>query len=256
MIRFNSNLDMESLRTGVPLKNQRCHPSFWWFVSMFSLSLSLRRTMTACLCSPFSSPLPQVLSSSQENLSFSLPAPLISLRKLRRVPCELMAKATATSKLALFVASCSISLNLFFVMKLYLWGSVSRSSGQDSLGWSRLAAEEAEVAASVDCSGHGRAYLDGFLVDGKHVCECNLCYGGPDCSEFSPGCPANADGWANIPTWKPLHTWFRIVRAFFYTIIVKIPLMMGRVMVHTSSFTSWANPLSWQMDQQLESYAI
>ncbi|KAA8537959.1 hypothetical protein F0562_027461 [Nyssa sinensis] len=81
----------------------------------------------------------------------------------------------------------SIILNLFFFINLYEGGKWKQ------LSWSQRAAAEAEAVASVSCSGHGRAYLDGLVVDGKPVCECNTCFGGPDCSEFSPGCPADAD---------------------------------------------------------------
>ncbi|PSS19523.1 Tryptophan aminotransferase-related protein [Actinidia chinensis var. chinensis] len=55
------------------------------------------------------------------------------------------------------------------------------------------AAMEAEAVASELCSGHGRAYLDGLVVGGKPVCECNTCFGGPDCSLFSPDCAADVD---------------------------------------------------------------
>ncbi|XP_021806747.1 tryptophan aminotransferase-related protein 4-like isoform X2 [Prunus avium] len=62
------------------------------------------------------------------------------------------------------------------------------------LTWSKRAAEEAERVAAISCSGHGSAYLDGLVLDGKEpVCECNSCYEGPDCSEFVTGCAANAD---------------------------------------------------------------
>ncbi|CAL5332928.1 unnamed protein product [Camellia sinensis] len=61
------------------------------------------------------------------------------------------------------------------------------------LSWSIRAAEEAEDVAAQPCSGHGRAYLDGLVVDGKPVCECNTCFGGPDCSQFSPACSADVD---------------------------------------------------------------
>ncbi|PKI62367.1 tryptophan aminotransferase-related protein 4-like isoform X2 [Punica granatum] len=101
-------------------------------------------------------------------------------------------KKDTSIKFVQCVASCSIALNLFLALNLYLGSSGKVINNQ--LSWSRLAAEEAELAASMDCSGHGRAYLDGFPIDGKPVCECNLCYGGPDCSEFSPDCPANASG--------------------------------------------------------------
>ncbi|KAK3009563.1 hypothetical protein RJ639_013540 [Escallonia herrerae] len=82
----------------------------------------------------------------------------------------------------------SIVLNLFFIENLYVGGK-----WEQQLSWSQRAAAEAEAVASVSCSGHGRAYLDGSLLDGKPVCECNTCFGGPDCSEFSPECPADAD---------------------------------------------------------------
>ncbi|KAE8674285.1 Tryptophan aminotransferase-related protein 4 [Hibiscus syriacus] len=42
-------------------------------------------------------------------------------------------------------------------------------------------------------SGHGRAFLDGSILDGKPVCECNTCYAGPHCSVLLPGCIADAD---------------------------------------------------------------
>ncbi|KAL0324887.1 UNVERIFIED_CONTAM: Tryptophan aminotransferase-related protein 4 [Sesamum radiatum] len=63
-----------------------------------------------------------------------------------------------------------------------------------SSNWAQEAAAEAEAVALISCSGHGRAYLDGVVVDGKPVCECNTCYTGPDCSLLNPDCAANADG--------------------------------------------------------------
>ncbi|KAA8546605.1 hypothetical protein F0562_002656 [Nyssa sinensis] len=81
----------------------------------------------------------------------------------------------------------SIILNLFFFINLYV------GDKWKELSWSHRAAAEAEAVASLSCSGHGRAYLDGLFLDGKPVCECNTCFGGPDCSEFSPGCPADAN---------------------------------------------------------------
>ncbi|ONH90216.1 hypothetical protein PRUPE_8G041100 [Prunus persica] len=81
----------------------------------------------------------------------------------------------------------SLVFNLLLIFKLYV--------GREwELSWSRRAAEEAEYVAAISCSGHGRAYLDGLTLDGKEpVCECNSCYGGPQCSEFLTGCAANAD---------------------------------------------------------------
>ncbi|KAA8546607.1 hypothetical protein F0562_002654 [Nyssa sinensis] len=66
-------------------------------------------------------------------------------------------------------------------------------NNQQEPGWSRSAAVEAETVASLSCSGHGRAYLDGLVLDGKIVCECNACFGDPDCSQFLPGCVIDAD---------------------------------------------------------------
>ncbi|KAK4382639.1 Alliin lyase 1 [Sesamum angolense] len=63
-----------------------------------------------------------------------------------------------------------------------------------SSDWAQEAAAEAEAVALISCSEHGRAYLDGVVVDGKPVCECNTCYRGHDCSLLNPDCAANADG--------------------------------------------------------------
>ncbi|XP_060170836.1 tryptophan aminotransferase-related protein 4-like [Lycium barbarum] len=65
---------------------------------------------------------------------------------------------------------------------------------KEKLSWSQKAAEEAEAVASISCSGHGRAYIDGYVVDGKPICECYSCYGGTNCSLFFPNCPADVDG--------------------------------------------------------------
>ncbi|CAL9756186.1 unnamed protein product [Musa acuminata subsp. burmannicoides] len=62
------------------------------------------------------------------------------------------------------------------------------------LRWTSAAAAEAEAIAAIDCSGHGRAFLDGVTVGkGLPGCECNTCYGGNDCSLLMPECPADAD---------------------------------------------------------------
>ncbi|XWS15304.1 hypothetical protein CRYUN_Cryun35bG0084400 [Craigia yunnanensis] len=82
----------------------------------------------------------------------------------------------------------SIILNQLFIINIYVGGQWK------NLSWSSRAAAEAEAVAAISCSGHGRAYLDGLVVDGnKPVCECNICYTGPDCSQFIPDCTANAD---------------------------------------------------------------
>ena len=56
-----------------------------------------------------------------------------------------------------------------------------------------MAAKEAEKVGAIECSGHGRAYLDGLVLNGNQpVCECNSCYYGPNCSLFNSSCPADA----------------------------------------------------------------
>ncbi|CAJ1953083.1 unnamed protein product [Sphenostylis stenocarpa] len=52
---------------------------------------------------------------------------------------------------------------------------------------------EAEAVSSISCSGHGKAFLDGLVLHGKPVCECNMCYGGNDCSQLLPDCMVDAD---------------------------------------------------------------
>ncbi|KAI3971536.1 hypothetical protein MKW92_003261 [Papaver armeniacum] len=84
--------------------------------------------------------------------------------------------------------------------------NILRGSGEENeLSWTRRSAKEVEDVASISCSGHGRAFLDGILSTANHLeganeeddplpsCECNSCYYGSDCSQFSPDCPANAD---------------------------------------------------------------
>lgn len=107
---------------------------------------------------------------------------------------------------------CSLIANLFFGVNLYLgrrgvggWKWSSDEVNVQGLSWSGRAAAEAESAAARECSGHGRAFLDGAVADGRPACECNTCYGGPDCSLFLPSCSANADGGDPLflePFWK------------------------------------------------------
>ncbi|KAJ4964930.1 hypothetical protein NE237_016779 [Protea cynaroides] len=80
----------------------------------------------------------------------------------------------------------SILLNLFLILNIYLRRSTE-------LTWTREAAEQAEAVAAFSCSGHGHAFLDGLAAEGKPACECNSCYGGSHCSEFSPDCPADVN---------------------------------------------------------------
>ncbi|KAL3617754.1 hypothetical protein CASFOL_038075 [Castilleja foliolosa] len=83
----------------------------------------------------------------------------------------------------------SIVLNFFLIMS-----HVYELKNKPKLSWSQVAAAEAEAVASISCSGHGRAYLDGLVNEsGQPVCECNTCYEGHDCSRFLSDCAANAD---------------------------------------------------------------
>nr|P31757.2 RecName: Full=Alliin lyase; Short=Alliinase; AltName: Full=Cysteine sulphoxide lyase; Flags: Precursor [Allium cepa] len=68
---------------------------------------------------------------------------------------------------------------------------VNNNIVQAKVSWSLKAAEEAEAVANINCSGHGRAFLDGILSDGSPKCECNTCYTGADCSEKITGCSAD-----------------------------------------------------------------
>ncbi|KAL1219690.1 Tryptophan aminotransferase-related protein 3 [Cardamine amara subsp. amara] len=84
----------------------------------------------------------------------------------------------------------SIILNLRFTIH-----SLYNNFSIWSPTWTNRAAGEAEAAAYVSCSGHGRAYLDGIgVLDGhKPPCECNNCYTGKDCSILLQDCPVDAD---------------------------------------------------------------
>ncbi|XXG56140.1 hypothetical protein AAC387_Pa03g3635 [Persea americana] len=96
---------------------------------------------------------------------------------------------SSSSKCFFFLLSSSLSLNLF-LLYLFFFGRQS-----DRLTWTRQAALEAEAVASLSCSGHGRAFLDGIgSSHGEPACECYACYAGSDCSELLPDCPADADG--------------------------------------------------------------
>ncbi|KAG8377299.1 hypothetical protein BUALT_Bualt08G0014800 [Buddleja alternifolia] len=83
----------------------------------------------------------------------------------------------------------SVALNIFLIYNLY-----DKMVRKSRLSWSQSAWEEAEGVASISCSGHGRAFIDGILLqNGKPICECNACFGGPDCSQLLPNCVADAD---------------------------------------------------------------
>ena len=86
-----------------------------------------------------------------------------------------------------------LCLGFSAILNLLFFSFLIRSNNSE-LGWSRKASEEAEAVASLSCSGHGRAYLDGFVLDGgKPICECNSCYTGLDCSQLVPDCVVDVD---------------------------------------------------------------
>ncbi|XP_042013529.1 tryptophan aminotransferase-related protein 3-like [Salvia splendens] len=87
----------------------------------------------------------------------------------------------------------STIVNIYFLSDLYIDGK-GKGKGKGKVSWGEEGAAKAEEVASIYCSNHGRAYLDGVIgEDGKPVCECHTCYGGSDCSLLSPHCAADAD---------------------------------------------------------------
>ncbi|KAL1219689.1 Tryptophan aminotransferase-related protein 4 [Cardamine amara subsp. amara] len=84
----------------------------------------------------------------------------------------------------------SIVLNLVFTIHILYNNFIIWSPT-----WTNRAAGEAETVASVSCSGHGRAYVDGLgVLDGhKPSCECNNCYTSTDCSILLQDCPVDAN---------------------------------------------------------------
>ncbi|WVZ14641.1 hypothetical protein V8G54_012207 [Vigna mungo] len=79
----------------------------------------------------------------------------------------------------------SVSLNILLV-GMYMCNRWKQN-------WTLEAMAEAEAVSSISCSGHGKAFLDGLVLHGNPVCECNMCYGGSDCSELLPDCMVDAD---------------------------------------------------------------
>ncbi|OEL21345.1 Alliin lyase [Dichanthelium oligosanthes] len=90
----------------------------------------------------------------------------------------------------------SLVLNALLLAHHFLSPPQLGAAGVDGggLSWALQAAREAEAVAATDCSGHGRVFLDGIIgEDGRPGCECNRCFGGPDCSLRTPNCTADAD---------------------------------------------------------------
>ncbi|KAJ0235509.1 Tryptophan aminotransferase-related protein 3 [Hirschfeldia incana] len=92
----------------------------------------------------------------------------------------------------MLLVAASIILNLVLIIHILYNNSTTTTW---NLSWTSRAADEAEEAASVSCSGHGRAYIDGLgVLDGsKPPCECNNCYTGDNCSFLLPDCHAAAN---------------------------------------------------------------
>ncbi|KAK3120272.1 hypothetical protein QOZ80_9AG0684830 [Eleusine coracana subsp. coracana] len=84
-----------------------------------------------------------------------------------------------------------VVLNAAFIAHHFISPSLQYEGGG---GWALQAAQEAEAVASIACSGHGQVFQDGVAGEGgRPVCECNRCFGGPDCSLRIPNCTADAD---------------------------------------------------------------
>ncbi|XP_027925113.1 tryptophan aminotransferase-related protein 4-like [Vigna unguiculata] len=85
----------------------------------------------------------------------------------------------------------ALSLTSSVALNILLVGMYMCNRGKQN--WTEEAMAEAEAVSSISCSGHGKAFLDGLVLDGKPVCECNMCYGGSDCSQLLPDCMVDAD---------------------------------------------------------------
>ncbi|KAK3123290.1 hypothetical protein QOZ80_8AG0628050 [Eleusine coracana subsp. coracana] len=101
----------------------------------------------------------------------------------------------------LFAFRSSLLLNVLLLAHHYFLrstGSLGDSAAGTEysgcgLSWALQPAKEAEAVAAADCSGHGQVFVDGISGEsGHHGCECNRCFGGPDCSFRVENCSANA----------------------------------------------------------------
>nr|BAD06448.1 alliinase-like [Allium cepa] len=91
-------------------------------------------------------------------------------------------------------------ITLLFVSSNLIKGGEAAGVGQNITlnstafpwrSWTWKAAKEAEAVAAINCSSHGRAFLDGIIADGAPMCERNNCYNGSDCSTLLPNCSAD-----------------------------------------------------------------
>nr|AYN25508.1 alliinase [Allium chinense] len=95
--------------------------------------------------------------------------------------------------------------SLLILICIIMSSFVNNNIAQAKVTWTSKAAEEAEAVANINCSEHGRAFLDGILSDGSPKCECNTCYTGADCSQKITGCSADVasgDGLFLEEYWK------------------------------------------------------
>ncbi|KAK9740802.1 hypothetical protein RND81_03G061300 [Saponaria officinalis] len=102
-----------------------------------------------------------------------------------------------------YLLSYSIIVNIILSGTLICSKWTNKSASD--LSWTKKAAEEAEEVASIPCSGHGLAFLDGVSDDGSPVCECYACFTGYHCSAISRPCLADADSGNPLflePFWK------------------------------------------------------
>lgn len=105
-----------------------------------------------------------------------------------------MARLRCANPGVLALLCSSLLLNAVFVAHHLFWPARVDEGGGCGLSWALPAAREAEAVAATECSGHGRVFLDGVAgVDGRAACECNRCFGRPDCSVRTPHCTADAD---------------------------------------------------------------
>ncbi|GJN25317.1 hypothetical protein PR202_gb13131 [Eleusine coracana subsp. coracana] len=102
-----------------------------------------------------------------------------------------MDAAAGTQQVPRGVLVLLVVLNAAFIAHHFISSSLQYEGGGS---WALQAAKEAEAVAAIACSGHGQVFQDGVAGEGgRPVCECNRCFGGPDCSLRIPNCTADAD---------------------------------------------------------------
>lgn len=134
----------------------------------------------------------------------------------------------STGKIYILLFCFSLLLNIFFLCQHFFFLPPTQlgSTGSE-LSWTRDAAEEAEAVAAISCSGHGRAYVDGVLENGRPTCECHTCYTGADCSVLLSNCSADVD---RLVIYRPPSLYFifgySIYGFFFIFYMFSFPLFV------------------------------